>query len=117
MGVDPDLWFPEPGDPGAAEQTRQAKQICQSCPVFTQCKAYAGQGQVIGIWAGDLIRYRHIHYVSPLGDANRNRNPQPCGTYPGAMRHRYHNEPVCEPCRLATSQYRRDRAARLKAAN
>lgn len=36
--VDPDLFFPAPGE---HEQTEQAKQVCDRCPVRTECLAWA----------------------------------------------------------------------------
>lgn len=37
------------------------------------------------------------------------RSTQPCGTLAAASRHRYHGEPMCEPCREAYRAYDRER--------
>ncbi len=46
---DPDLWFPEPGDPG-----RTGRDICvRACPIRAACLAWALKtGQHIGTWGG-----------------------------------------------------------------
>jgi WhiB family redox-sensing transcriptional regulator len=47
-GHTPDLWFP----PRGAASTK-AKQICNSCPVKTECLTHAMQhGERFGIWGG-----------------------------------------------------------------
>ena len=52
--IDGDLFFPEKG--GA---TREAKQICQRCPVQAGCLDYALQrGERFGIWGGVSERDR-----------------------------------------------------------
>lgn len=48
--TDPDLFFPEPGDHEAA---RQAKQVCEACPVREQCLESAlRHGDQYGIFGG-----------------------------------------------------------------
>lgn len=48
LQVDPDLWFPEPGDRSDA-----IKRICQRCPVQAPCLAAAlAQPETHGIWGG-----------------------------------------------------------------
>lgn len=44
-----DLFFPDRHDPG--NTAAQAKAVCATCPVFTQC-AQAGTNERFGIWAG-----------------------------------------------------------------
>lgn len=47
-GLDPDLFFPEPGDNAAA-----AKQVCAGCVVREDCFAYAVETNVrCGVWGG-----------------------------------------------------------------
>lgn len=46
----PDMWFPEKGD---WVSSRDAKQICGSCPVVFECRSYAlDTRQAYGIWGG-----------------------------------------------------------------
>lgn len=45
-GLDPDLWFPEPGKNG---QGIRAKQLCMGCPVRVECLREA-----LDITSGDL---------------------------------------------------------------
>jgi hypothetical protein len=44
------------------------------------------------------------------------RELRPCGTPGGAGRHRYRNEPLCDPCREAQREYDRVRARERRAA-
>ena len=48
-GHDKDLWFPESGN----YHIKQAKRICQTCPVKQQCLDFADrEGYDDGIWGG-----------------------------------------------------------------
>ena len=50
LDVDPDIFFPTPGDQVTAAQ---AKQICDTCKSETDCLAYAlRNGETQGIWGG-----------------------------------------------------------------
>lgn len=52
--VDPELFFPAKGVPGAA-----AQQICRSCEERTECLAYALEQRIDhGIWGGSTPRDR-----------------------------------------------------------
>ncbi len=54
LGVHPDLFFPERGDP-----TDEAKAVCASCVVRDQCLQFAlDNGEKFGIWAGTSERER-----------------------------------------------------------
>ena len=57
---DPDLFFPEgTGDP-VRRQVDQAKLVCQSCPVQTQCLSFALRHSLAhGIWGGATGEERH----------------------------------------------------------
>lgn len=53
-GMDPDLWFPERGQP-----TEPAKAVCRTCPVQQRCLDYAlDVGETWGIWGGKSARER-----------------------------------------------------------
>lgn len=46
--VDPELFYPQRGDPARAART-----LCATCPVRPPCRAYAlTQGERFGIWGG-----------------------------------------------------------------
>ena len=45
--TDPELWFPEVGGSAAI-----AKQICQRCPVRSECLAFALEHREVGVWGG-----------------------------------------------------------------
>jgi WhiB family redox-sensing transcriptional regulator len=52
--IDPNLFFPPPGDRGA-----KAKAVCASCPVRRQCLADAlDRAEPMGIWGGLNTRER-----------------------------------------------------------
>lgn len=54
--VDPELFFPEKGDPVAA---RDAKEICSWCPVKAACASWALETRELhGIWGGLSVRDR-----------------------------------------------------------
>lgn len=54
-GVDPEIFFPvaEPGTMAHHLQTERAKDICRTCPVVSECLAWALEsGQDFGVWGG-----------------------------------------------------------------
>lgn len=52
--TDPEAFFPEKGG-----STREAKRVCQVCPVRTQCLEYAlANDERFGIWGGLSERER-----------------------------------------------------------
>jgi WhiB family redox-sensing transcriptional regulator len=52
--IDPEIFFPAKGAPSKA-----AKQVCQACPVRSECLAEALENQVSsGVWGGLGIRER-----------------------------------------------------------
>lgn len=53
-GADPDLFFPERGDP-----TAEAKAVCRACPVRQQCLDHAlANREKFGVWGGMSERER-----------------------------------------------------------
>jgi hypothetical protein len=48
------LWFPELGDPGNGAV--QAKKICSTCKVKTECLEYGIDTKSYGIWGGITLR-------------------------------------------------------------
>lgn len=52
--TDPDQFFPERGG-----SPKDAKKVCLSCPVISQCRAYAlGRDERFGVWGGLTERER-----------------------------------------------------------
>jgi WhiB family redox-sensing transcriptional regulator len=48
--IDPELWFPDKGDAGAAAIARR---ICHQCPVMAECREEGlAYGYRDGIWGG-----------------------------------------------------------------
>lgn len=53
--VDPDSFFPEKG-----EKSREARKLCNTCPVATECLAYALRHDIrYGLYGGLTARERH----------------------------------------------------------
>lgn len=54
-------------------------------------------------------------FCLPFRDTKHKPTPNPpakCGTTAGRNRHRWHGEPVCDPCREAFNAYRRNMTAK-----
>jgi len=57
--IGPEMFFPETG-----ENPQQARAVCRTCPVETQCLNHAltledsGVWNVIGIWGGTSVKER-----------------------------------------------------------
>jgi len=52
-GEDQDLFFPQPRKDGGIDpaDVARVRPICQACPVFTACHAWAVEHESEGIWA------------------------------------------------------------------
>ena len=57
-GMNPDLFFPERGGPGAMDAV-EAQKVCRSCPVRAECLE-AGIGEIHGIWGGTTPKQRRL---------------------------------------------------------
>lgn len=54
--VSPEIFFPEKG-----ANVRQAKRICEGCPVLKECRSYAlAHRDLIGVWGGLSDRDRAL---------------------------------------------------------
>lgn len=54
--TDPELFFPEVGQ---TDLVRDARNICQQCPLLAECREYAVRhGELHGIWGGTTERER-----------------------------------------------------------
>lgn len=52
MISDPEAWFPNQAQ-SASREIRNAKKLCESCPVQRECLAYAvANPELLGIWGG-----------------------------------------------------------------
>jgi WhiB family redox-sensing transcriptional regulator len=53
LAADPDLFFPISATGSSAAQVAEAKAICASCPVLSDCLGFAlAQRDMQGIWGG-----------------------------------------------------------------
>ena len=77
--VDPDLFYPEKGS--GLSSLRQARRICDRCPVKAECRQWAlDQGEVYGVWGGTseserrrirgLARAREARLLREAGEAS-----------------------------------------------
>jgi len=100
---DPELFYAHPVD---HDRHRQAKRICNNCPVITECLTHAIQNdEPFGIWGAHTARERHTLTHTP-----RPPSPAPqCGTYAGAKRHYNRGEKPCQPCRQAAADHSAER--------
>lgn len=56
-GMDPDIWYPDRGT--TTDETRQAKAVCEQCPVREACLEYALLAhEDRGIWGGQSAKER-----------------------------------------------------------
>lgn len=111
-GLDPNLFVPERYDHTAI---RDAKKICATCPVQTECRNYGLELHrhidLDGIFGG-LTKIERLRLLrkealprrrqSPMRDIRfQPENVKPCGTTAAYARHLRHKETPCEPCRQA----------------
>ncbi|MEV5955700.1 WhiB family transcriptional regulator [Streptomyces sp. NPDC051987] len=58
---DPDLFFPIGTTGPSLHQTRQAKAVCERCPVREPCLRWAMEtGQAVGVWGGTTEAERRL---------------------------------------------------------
>ena len=97
--VDPELFFPEKGNPAY-----KAKAVCAACPVMMQCRSYAINSPVFlyGVWGGLSERDRRYHRSKGQLPLRPSQDPKPegelCGTEAGAKRHYRRGERPCLAC-------------------
>lgn len=100
---DPDLFYAHPMD---HDRQREAKRVCNNCPVIAECLTQAIENdEPFGVWGGYTARERHdIRRTS----RPPTRAPQ-CGTYAGAKRHYNRGEQTCQHCRQAAADHSAER--------
>jgi hypothetical protein len=49
---DPDIFFPEEGDPQLRQKNKAAKKVCEGCPYQMECLEYAIAEDEVGTWGG-----------------------------------------------------------------
>ncbi|MGZ4610443.1 MAG: WhiB family transcriptional regulator [Actinomycetes bacterium] len=98
---DPEAWFPE-----NKARSKDARKLCEGCPLIVPCAEYAAKHRPSGVWGGQFRDAR-----GRLTD-ERVRLPQQrvagpriteCGSVGGYRRHLKDNEPTCAPCREANN--------------
>jgi WhiB family redox-sensing transcriptional regulator len=109
--VDPELFHPERG---AGISNKQAKAVCLSCEVQTQCLQYALEhDERWGIWGG-YTEFERRRLKNPQPRTRRQLNPPTlylprCGTESGAKDHNSRGEHACTRCKHAATDARRER--------
>lgn len=92
-GLDTALFFPERG-----ESTDQARAVCATCPVQTECLQGAlDRNERFGIWGGTSAHER-IHLRRPIQVRTIS-----CGTTAGYDKHRRDDTTICNDCENAKS--------------
>lgn len=67
--VDPSTFFHPEGERGPARRNRdaQAKAVCFSCPVLTQCRQHAlAVREPYGVWGAMTEAEREAHYTAAV---------------------------------------------------
>ncbi|MDH6141117.1 hypothetical protein P3T35_003130 [Kitasatospora sp. GP30] len=115
--IAPDLFFAPDGARDTKERVRDAKAMCQLCPIQVACRDEGRRLHAVGIWGGedDTERTDAIAELGPtqvepsaadtvVETAKRTpRRPVEHGTRPGYQRHRRRGEAACDPCRFANA--------------
>jgi WhiB family redox-sensing transcriptional regulator len=70
------LFFPPKAERPQARVRReaQARKLCQSCPVQTQCQSFARDNREYGYWGGESEEERHLAgftVAAPIGVRSR----------------------------------------------
>lgn len=109
IGMPESMFFIERG-----QSDKPAKAICATCPVKAPCLDFAlRNAEQHGVWGGTSERQRRKLRLK-LGVTQTHVKIAECGTPSGAFRHRKRGEPLCEPCRVASTTYNRVRRARQR---
>ena len=107
--TDPELFFPEKGQPSAL-----AKLVCRRCPVIAQCLEYAVNSPILleGVWGGTSMKQRQE--LRRQRSVQTRNNFDACGTPAGARRHYRAKEVPCASCRRAEAVERAERRANAR---
>ena len=105
-----DLWHKPSGSGESAPRAeaariRDAKAVCETCPVKAECLAAATDADH-GIWGGLTVAERAA--TRACGDG--------IGTVKGYRRHRRARDTPCRACADGWAAYKRERRAKEKAA-
>lgn len=99
-----DEWHPDKGG-----STRQAKRICEGCPLRDACLNYAlTEGMTAGVWGGLSAKERQALGVPKP----KHERPINHGTEGGWKTHKRRGETPCSECVYATSEAKRVRDLR-----
>lgn len=117
--ADPELWFAATGQ---NQWTREAKRICATCPVISECLEYALPLQFLfGVWGGltaderaRLRRKRGIVNQTPISDDPKwDDKKYGHGSRAGYKRHYREGTNPCKACRDAEMKLRPPRSRRV----
>jgi hypothetical protein len=116
LGMDADVFFPEPGDVAA---TNHAKRICTGCPVRQACLTNAlreeggrAKDNRFGVRGGKAPGGRYAMYTVYRKQQQHTKKAKPepkkretakCGTRGGYKKHQRENTEICPPCRQANT--------------
>jgi len=75
-GAGTDLFYPATtGGPRLAiQRVTAARRVCRECPILVDCRTYAREFELFGIWGGEIREPRwsarlfgHYHYLRAMG--------------------------------------------------
>jgi len=111
--VDPEWFFP---GAGSANEYANARKVCASCPVRSECFQYAMANiGLFGMWGGTSEKERSerrsfARYATPDGMAHGDK----AGTVAGYYRELRAKVPPCDECREANNSAVKERKKRRK---
>jgi hypothetical protein len=120
-GMNPGYFMPERGD---IALVRAAKQICDTCPVKTECREYGleehRRTDLDGIFGG-LTKHERLKILRTENLPQRRRRYnnldemffRPCGTHAAYIRHLRRKEKPCDACRLEHARMAAERRAEV----
>lgn len=113
-GKDPEIFFPVRGE---MSKIKEAKAVCEVCPVRLACFQWALHHEINGVWGGTCEKERRsirkrdgVRYSTPSYFDN-------CGTPNGYQKHMRDGTVPCIPCREARNRYEWLRKAERRAAS
>lgn len=110
--VDPNTFFVTRGDHAGTER---AKAVCAGCPVLNECREYAIEYRLIGVWGGTSGKERRaVIRARNRVPAPRPMLPEQHGSPSGYNLHRNRGEAPCRACRDARTAYEVERRRQVR---
>lgn len=102
-GLDPAMFHMEQG-----QSAGKAREVCNSCPVSTECLNYGQRTGSIGVWGGQVLtlakRGKRIGPVEIVPVVLITRDSKPVAVSPGVKRRRQEPQPATGQIAASKSQ-------------